>query len=194
VGGRHLQLEQETVELRLGQGVGAFELDGVLRGDDAEGPRQGMRLPARRHLPLLHGLEQSRLRARCGAVDLVHQQQLREHRAGAERKAPARLQHLGTADVGRQQVGRALHARAAQSEQGGHRARQRRLAQTRQALDQHMATGKQSRQQVADERLLTNQHALELPLQRQQPVLRGLEGFGRRKGIQGRLACFHALR
>ena len=29
-------LEEETVELRLGEGIGAFELDRILRGEDRE--------------------------------------------------------------------------------------------------------------------------------------------------------------
>jgi hypothetical protein len=46
-----------------------------------EGLRQRQDLPADRHAMLLHRLQQRRLRARAGAVDLVGHQQLAEHRA-----------------------------------------------------------------------------------------------------------------
>ncbi len=86
LGGRvaDLQLEEEPVELRLGQRVGALVLDRVLRGDHDErvGQRAGLALD--RDLALLHRLEQRRLRLGRRAVDLVGQQQVREHRALAE--------------------------------------------------------------------------------------------------------------
>jgi hypothetical protein len=41
---RHVELEQEAVELRLGQRIRPLELDGVLRGEHEEGQRQRVRL------------------------------------------------------------------------------------------------------------------------------------------------------
>ena len=96
LGGRvaDLQLEQEAVELRLGQRVGALVLDRVLRGDDDErvGQRAGLALD--RDLPLLHRLEQRRLGLGRRAVDLVGEQQVGEHRPLAEpelARRPGRL-------------------------------------------------------------------------------------------------------
>ena len=54
----HGNPQEEAVELTFRQGVGALELDGVLRGDDHERPGQGVRLPVDRHLPFAHGLQQ----------------------------------------------------------------------------------------------------------------------------------------
>ena len=48
-------LEHETVYLRLGQRVGAFLLDGVLRGHDEEGGGELVGRFADGHLSLLHG-------------------------------------------------------------------------------------------------------------------------------------------
>ncbi len=76
----HRQLEQEAVELRLGQRVGALVLDRVLRGDDDERVGQRVRVALDGHLPLLHRLEQRGLRLRRRAVDLVGQQHVGEHR------------------------------------------------------------------------------------------------------------------
>ena len=80
----HTNLHQEAVELRFGQRIGAFEIDRVLRGEYGE-PR-GQRAPhaVDRHLPLFHAFQQRGLRARRHAVDLVHQQQIGEHRARRE--------------------------------------------------------------------------------------------------------------
>ena len=87
------QLEQEAVELRLGQRIGALVLDRVLRGDDDERLGQRMRRALDRHLPLLHRLEQRGLGLRRRAVDLVGEQQVREDRAFAEaERAFARLE------------------------------------------------------------------------------------------------------
>jgi hypothetical protein len=82
----HRQLEQEPVELRLGQRVRALVLDRVLRRGHDERRRQRPRVAVDRHLPLLHGLEQRGLRLGRRPVDLVGEQQVREDRALAERE------------------------------------------------------------------------------------------------------------
>ena len=78
------ELEQEPVELRLGQRVGALVLDRVLRRGDEErvGERPGHAVG--RDLALLHRLEQRRLRLGRRAVDLVGEHDVREDRALAE--------------------------------------------------------------------------------------------------------------
>ncbi len=70
-------LEQEAVELRLGQRIGALMLDRVLRGDDHEPAAELMGLAVDGHIALLHRLQQGGLGLRRRAVDLVGQQQLR---------------------------------------------------------------------------------------------------------------------
>ena len=62
-------LQQEAVELGFRQRVGAFLLDRVLRGDGHERGGEREALAFDRHLLLLHGFEQGRLRLRRGAVD-----------------------------------------------------------------------------------------------------------------------------
>jgi hypothetical protein len=49
--------QQESVELRLGQRVGALVLDRVRRRHDVERGVQGERAALDRHLPFLHRLE-----------------------------------------------------------------------------------------------------------------------------------------
>ena len=85
-----VQLEEEAVELRLGQRVGALHLDRVLRGQDEERSRQRVADRADGHGLLLHGFEQRRLGLGRGAVDLVGQHEVGEDRPGLELEARAR--------------------------------------------------------------------------------------------------------
>jgi hypothetical protein len=54
----HRHARHEAVDLRLGQRVGALELDRVLRGQHDERARQLVRVHVDGHAPLLHALEQ----------------------------------------------------------------------------------------------------------------------------------------
>src|SRR5207245_131714 len=78
------QPDKKAVELRLGQGKRAFVIDRVLRGDDEEGRLEGIRLAVDGDAAFGHRLQEGRLRARRGAVDLVGQDDLREDRPGAK--------------------------------------------------------------------------------------------------------------
>ena len=80
-------LEHETILLCLRQRIGPFLLDRVLRREHEERQRQVVAIAAGRHLPLLHRLEQRRLRLRRRAVDLVGQNHVREDRTGQELEA-----------------------------------------------------------------------------------------------------------
>ena len=107
---RHIELQQEPVQLRLGQLVGALVLDRVLgRGDD-ERVRQRTRFALDADLAFLHGLQQGGLRLGRGPVDLVGQQQIGEHRSGVElefRCAGVIYERAG--DVSRHQIRGELH-------------------------------------------------------------------------------------
>ena len=80
-GSRH-RAHQEPVELRSGKRVRALVLDRVLGRDHEE--RTGAERARHGDLALLHRLEQRRLGLRRGAVDLVGQQQIGEHRSRPE--------------------------------------------------------------------------------------------------------------
>ena len=73
---RDHDLEQEPVELRLGQGIGPLHLERVLRREDEERRVELVALPRDRDLVLLHRLEQRRLGLGRGAVDLVGETRL----------------------------------------------------------------------------------------------------------------------
>ena len=104
-------LEQEPVELGLGQRVGALHLERVLRREDEERRVERVAVAGDGDLVLLHRLEQARLGLRRGAVDLVGEHEVREDRAGLEPEDPLPVlldEDVRAGDVGRHQVRREL--------------------------------------------------------------------------------------
>ena len=143
--------DHEAVDLGLGQRVGALVLDRVLRREHEERPRQLVGVDVDRDAALLHALEQARLGLRRGAVDLVDEHDVGEHRAGAELEPLlALVVDVGPDDVGGEQVRGALDARELAVDRARQRARERRLADARVVLDQHVALGEQRDQQVLE--------------------------------------------
>ena len=107
----HNHLEEEAVQLGFRQLVGAFLLDGVLRGQHEEGIGQGIAALAQGHLALLHGFQQGALHLGRCAVDFVCQNQVGKHRALLGRElALLRVINHGAQQVGGQQVRRELNA------------------------------------------------------------------------------------
>ena len=103
--------EEEAVELRLGQRERPLLLDRVLRREDEERIGELTGHAVDRHLPLRHRLEQRGLRLRHRAVDLVDEDDVREHRARAKFElAVALVEDREAGDVGRLQIRGALHA------------------------------------------------------------------------------------
>ena len=103
-----VDLGQEAVELRFGERVGAFVLDRVLRREHQEGVGERVGLTVDRHLALLHRFEERGLGLRRGPVDLVGEQEVREHRTGAEHELAAAHGHRA-GEVGGEHVGGELH-------------------------------------------------------------------------------------
>ena len=105
------EADHEAVELGLGQGVGAFVLDGVGGGEDVEGVGQGAAGAFDGDLAFGHGLEECGLGLGGGAVDLVGEEEAGEDGAGAELEgAGGGVEHGGAGDVCGEQVGGALQA------------------------------------------------------------------------------------
>ena len=130
----------ETIELALDEREGAALRIRVLRGNDQVrvGQRPGLAVHA--DLPLLHRLEQRRLCARRCPVQLVHQHDVREDRAGPEIPTPGvGHEDRHPRDVGREEVGVTLDPREVGAERGGERAGQHRLAHPGHVLNEEMA-------------------------------------------------------
>ncbi len=154
-------VEHEAVELGLGQGIGALELDGVLRGEDEEGLLQGVGPALHGDPVLLHRLEQGRLGLGRGPVDLVGEEHVGEHRAGGEHHlAPARLgvllDDVGAGDVGRHQVGGELDAGELQVEDLRHGLDEQGLGEARHPDDEAVAADEQRQQGLLDDPLLAD--------------------------------------
>ena len=131
----HAQLEDEPVELRLGQGVRALHLDRVLGREHEEGRRQ--RIGRARHgdAALLHAFEQRRLRLRRRAIHLVGEEDVAEDRPALELELLPSCRvlddHVGADDVARHEVGRELDAREREVEALGERLDEQGLAEAR---------------------------------------------------------------
>ena len=154
-----IDIEHEPVELGFGQRIGAFLLDGVLRGQHEERLRQPMQLAAGGNLMLLHGFQQSGLRFRRRSVDFVGEDDVGEDRPANEAHHSAAgglifLDDLGAGDVRRHQVRRELDAAEAQAQCSRQRRDQQRLGQPRHANQQRMAPAEHGHQQLFDDGLL----------------------------------------
>ncbi|MDT4814903.1 hypothetical protein FQZ97_479210 [compost metagenome] len=155
VGEADLHVQQEAVELRLRQRVGAFLLDGVLGGHDHEQRRQVVGRATHRDLPFGHGFEQRRLHLGRRAVDLVGEHQVVEDRPLLEHEAAGfRTVDLGAGDVRRQQVGGELDAVELRLDAFGQLLDRLGLGQPRGAFHQQVAVGEEGDQQAVDELFL----------------------------------------
>ena len=140
----HPQLEHETIQLRLGEGIGPLLLDRVLRREHKERRRKVMRLAGGRDLMLLHRLQQRRLGLRGRAVHLVGEDDVRKHRPPHEAEAAlpggdVLFDDLRAGDVGRHQVGRELDPRELELERFGDGLHHQRLRESGHADEQRVA-------------------------------------------------------
>ena len=104
---RDHDLEEEPVELRLGEGIGALHLERVLGREHEERRVELVALARDRDLVLLHRLEQARLGLGRGAVDLVGEDEVGEDRPGLELEDPLAVlldEDVRAGDVGGHQV------------------------------------------------------------------------------------------
>ena len=163
----HQDVEHETVELSLGQGIRSFLFDGVLRGKDEERLCQSVLPAADGHLPLLHRLEQRGLGLRRRAVDLVRKDHVGEHRAREELEVPLAgrlvlLDDLGPRDVARHEVGRELYAVERERERVGQRAHHQGLGQAGHTDQQAVAAREYRDEQLLDDVFLADDDLVEL--------------------------------
>ncbi len=154
-GERHVELEEEAVELRLGERVRPLHLERILRGQHHEGFVEDVRSLAHADPMLLHRLEQSALRLGGCSVHLVGQDDVGEDRTFAK------LEHLAAAlgvvddrraqDVRGHEIRRELDAREREREGLGERSHQHRLAQARDALEQRVPARQHARDDAVDD-------------------------------------------
>ena len=122
-----------------------------------------MRLLADRHLPLLHHLEQGRLHLGRGAVDLVGEQEVAEHRPelGVELVLAGAV-HPRADEVGRHEVRRELDPLEAAADHLGDGLDGQRLREAGDALDQEVSTREQADEDPLQHLVLPGDDALDL--------------------------------
>ena len=158
-----VNLEQKPVQLRLGQGIGALKIHRILRGKDRKPCRQWAAHAVAGHLAFFHAFEQGGLGAGGHAVDLVHQQEVGEHRAGMKAEGfRARTEDGGAENVGRHEVGGGLHALEAEAEQPSKSLHDQRLGDARHAFKQRMALAQDGDQHLFDRLFLAGNHPPQL--------------------------------
>ena len=144
--------DEEPIELRLGERIGALRTRGVLRRDDEERRSERdtcrrRRSPAPRSSP--------RASADCvrGEARLISSASRTFVKIGPrwnEKEPTVRVEHQRAEDVRRQQVGRELDAREPDVEDPRERLGERRLAHARHVLDEGVTSGEQRQQQQLD--------------------------------------------
>ena len=122
-----------------------------------------MRLAADRHLALLHDFEECALYLGGGTVDLVGEQQVREHRA-QRRLEVTRLLVVdpGADQVRRHEVGGELNALELTADRLRQRLDRHRLGEAGNTLDEDMSAGQQRNEQALDQAVLADYHLLHL--------------------------------
>jgi hypothetical protein len=159
-----VDLEQEAVELCLGQRIGALLLDRILRRDHHEIVAELVVFAVDRHRALVHGLQQRRLGFRRRAVDLVGQEQLREDRPFGEHEAVGlEIEQVGAEHVARHQIRRELDTAELQRQARGESASDQRLGRSRHAFEQNMAAGEETRQHQVDDLVLADDCLADFP-------------------------------
>src|SRR5579872_1096493 len=160
---RHAQLQQKPVKLRFRQRIRSFELDRILRGKNGEELRQRISLAVDRDLMLFHALQQRRLRSRRHAVHFIDQQQVSEHRPGMQLELAGRhVQNVRSNNIGRHQIGRALHTLELQPQQMRQSFHGERLRNARHAFEQNVPAAKQRDDALVAEFVLPDDHLAHL--------------------------------
>ena len=152
--------------MRFGQGVSAFEFDGVLRSQYEERIGQRARRAEQGDGAFLHGFEQGRLRLGRSAIDFVSQQEIGEDRPRMKfHRAPSIslfLQDMRAEDVARHQVGRELYALGVEVEQLAEGFDERGFAYAGQPFEQDVAATQDAREDKAMQCGASEQDAVEL--------------------------------
>lgn len=149
-----VDLEEESVELGLRDGIRALEFDRVLRGEHEERIGQGARLAEERDGMFLHGFEHGGLRLRRRAVDFVGEQDVREDRSFDESEGSPSLsvffEHGCSGNIGRGQVRSELNASEIDVENLCDRLYDERLGETWHALQKAVSLGKDRGENLAN--------------------------------------------
>ena len=138
-------LQHETVDLCLGQRVGALLLDGVLRRHHQERLVELVGRLTYGHLSFLHSLQQCALHLRRCTVNLIRQDEVREDRSFLHHEVLVLLAvNQRTDQVGRQQVRRKLYPAESCVYRLCKTCDSKGLGQSRHTLEQYVTVAQQS--------------------------------------------------
>ena len=169
LGGRiaERRAQEEAVELRLRQRERPLVLDRVLCREQEKRARDRTRDAVDGYLALGHRLEERRLRLGHRPVDLVHEHDVREDRAGTELEVPdALVVDREPGDIRRLQVGGALNSRPDSAlDRLRHGASEHGLGRARDVLEQHMPVARERGQDEPDLVTLAVNDRLDVPEQ-----------------------------
>ena len=178
----------KSVDLRLGQRVGALGLDRVLGGHHEERARNLAALRADRDLALLHHLEQRRLHLGRRAVDLVGEQEVAEDGAELRVERPG----VGAVDAGADEVARhevrgELDAPELRVERVGEGPDRQGLGEARHALEEQVPAGQECDEHALEHRVLADDDTPDLEEDSFRGFARiGVVVAGERAGSKGR--------
>ncbi len=152
-------LDEEAVELSLRERVGAFLLDGVLRGEGHEGRGERVGLAIDGDLIFLHDLEQSRLGFGRRTVDLIGQEELGENGALADAEGlGGKIKQSVAGDVGGHQIGGELDAAEVAAKGAGEGEHEVGFAETRFALEQNVTASEQGGDDLINDIVLADEN------------------------------------
>ena len=156
-------LDEEAVDLGLGERESALELDGILGSEDDEGAGEESGIAFDGNLTFLHGLEEGGLGAWGGAVNLVGEQDLGEDGAGAELELAGFLViEVGAGDIGGEEVGGRLDAAKGTAERLGDRPGEHSLADAGDILEKDMTLAEDSNENELDGRRLADDNFFDI--------------------------------
>ena len=162
-----VDLEEEPVELGLGQRVGPLVFDRVLGGDHQERLWQRVGDAVDADLRLLHGLEEGGLGLGRRAVDLVGQQHVGEDGPGPEGQvlaaaAVAEPQRHRPRQVRREHVGGELHPAEVEPEGRRPRPGEEGLGHARHALQEDVTADDGRGEEQVNDVVLAHHHPADL--------------------------------
>lgn len=142
-------LEKKTIQLRFRKRICSLKFDWILRGKDSEISWKGITHSVDGHLPLFHSLEERRLSARRSAIDLIHQEKVREDGAAVQReRIRAQVEDVRARHVGGHQIRRALDALESEPANARERFYGERFRKSRNALDYGMPVAYQDKEEL----------------------------------------------
>jgi len=169
----HRDGEEETVQLRLGQGEGSRGRGVVLGSHHQKGIGELFCFSVDGNLPLVHGLEKGGLGAGRGAVDFVCQKEVGEDRPRNELELTILLAvEIVTDDVGGKQIRGKLEALEDAADRSGKDRGQGGLSDPGRARHESMAPGEEGREEKVGRLLGAQNGIVERPAERLKGIVR----------------------